>query len=56
MPGSYELYMAALDFQLNKYIHLMPNVQYVRYDAPDDPAGTRPEDDLFLKLTVELKL
>ena len=45
---------AGFDFKLHKHIDLMPNVKYVTYDTNDE--GIRPNDDVYLNLTLHLKI
>ncbi len=48
------LLMAGIDIALHENVHLMPNVKYVYYDR--NTSGERPEDDVYLKLTVFVEL
>ncbi len=44
-----DLLIAALEWRLNQYVSLLPNVESILYD--DSSAGQQPEDDLLLRLT-----
>jgi len=39
-----------VDYALIKDVHLIPNVEMVKYSSP--VSGSTPEDDLFYRLTV----
>lgn len=43
---------AGIDIKLHKNVDIMPNVKYVTYDTNDE--GIRPDDDLYLNLTVSV--
>jgi hypothetical protein len=45
---------AGIDVKLHKNVDIMPNVKYITYDTND--AGIRPDDDIYLNLTLSLKV
>jgi hypothetical protein len=46
--------LAGVDIDLHKNFRIMPNVKYVTYGTND--AGIRPDDDVYLNLTVLVKV
>lgn len=47
--SSFFLFIAGIDFQVVKDVSIMPNIQYVKYDANDE--GITPSNDLYARLT-----
>lgn len=45
---------AGVDIDLHKHVRIMPNIKYVTYDTNDQ--GVRPDDDVYLNLTIFLKV
>ena len=43
-----------IGIKLHKYVDIMPNVKFVTYDEND--AGIRPDDDVYLNLTLNLTI
>lgn len=47
--SSFFLFIAGIDFQVVKDVSIMPNIQYVKYDANSE--GITPSDNLYARLT-----
>ncbi len=49
------IYQAGLDFTIRPWLKLIPNIWYVNYDQPEDPGVAKPDDDLYLKVTFDIR-
>jgi hypothetical protein len=43
------LFIAGVEFRLHRYVSLMPNVEFILYDEPDN--GVKPKNDFLIRLT-----